>query len=316
MDTLRRRLGSSRSGLALAAAWLSALAVAPSPAALVAQVPASNVPSADSLRHVTPLVTFVFGGTVRSLGTVENPTLTASARTARVVVDRVLSCPREVGDYTGEVVTVNFMPSVTLPAEKSRAIFFASGWSVGNSIAVNARYAYVPANRFAEDTLLGNYLHAIHLDSTAALQAQVRAANLSAVIRVDSTALLPQPLHRPGVEVYHRRWALVYATVDSAIPASAAWAARPLTILVPLHAAYTEMYVRVIRPNDQLLALLHLASNNPLARVIAPTATFFVPESDNLRPVHDVTMIGGAQPRGLFNSTPLGLCRTDVLVKQ
>ncbi len=57
------------------------------------------------------------------------------------------------------------------------------------------------------------------------------------------------------------------------------------------------MYVRVIQPNDQLLALLHLESNNPLARVIAPTATFFVPESDNLRPVHDVTMIGGAQPR-------------------
>ena len=316
MDTLRHRLVSSCNGIALAAALLVALAAAPSPAALVAQVPPSNVPTADSLRHVTPLVTFVFGGTVLQRDTVENPTLTASARTARVKVDRVLSCPREVGDYSGEVVTVYSMPPGTPPPQGARAIFFASGWSVGKTVAVNARYAFVPASLAQENALLWNFLHAIHLDSTAALQAQVRASSLSAIIRIDSSALLPQPLTRPGAHEHPQRWSLVYATVDSSFPTSTFWAGKPVVVLAPLTVAYTELYKPLLRSGDARLALLHATINVPQATTLAPKATFFIPQADNLRPVQDATMLGGARPRGVFNAAPLSQCNADPLAKK
>src|SRR5213593_1263621 len=80
---------------------------------------------------------FVFRGTVQKLNASTIPDAEGAARAAVVRVDEVIRAPEALSQYSGHEITVDLAGRQKLKAGQ-QAIFYASGWIFGDSIAVQA----------------------------------------------------------------------------------------------------------------------------------------------------------------------------------
>jgi hypothetical protein len=88
--------------------------------------------SLDELVRLAPLIV---GGTVRKLGAASMPSVPVTSDTAVVRVDVVLRGPPELRDIARRDITVQLRPG-RRPQVGARAVFFATSWLYGESIAV------------------------------------------------------------------------------------------------------------------------------------------------------------------------------------
>jgi hypothetical protein len=79
--------------------------------------------------------TYIFKGQVEKLHASNLKILPATDRTALVRVQQGLYAPRSMGDFTGQVITIELAEPGGLKAGE-RAIFFTNGWLYGESLAV------------------------------------------------------------------------------------------------------------------------------------------------------------------------------------
>jgi hypothetical protein len=77
---------------------------------------------------------FIFSGTVQRTGAATIASVQVDDATAVVRVERVYRAPEVVGDQTGRAITIQLRKPEVKRGE--HAIFFASGWLYGESIAV------------------------------------------------------------------------------------------------------------------------------------------------------------------------------------
>src|SRR5262249_8672916 len=80
---------------------------------------------------------FVFRGTVQKLNATTVPEAKGAARTAIVMVDEIIRAPEALSQFVGHEITVDLAGRQKLKVGQ-QAMFYASGWIFGQSIAVQA----------------------------------------------------------------------------------------------------------------------------------------------------------------------------------
>jgi hypothetical protein len=282
----------------------------------------AQIPTPDSLQIILKRATYVFEGVVQRWNAVADSSLTATPRTARVQVRRVVICPQQVGEFGGEQVTIGFPDSSAAPAGTS-AWFLGTGWSVGNHIATTVM-AIVHAPTVSHvDSLLTNLREAIRLNAKDALRAMVTAADVVVLATVRSISL-PKSAPSSTRGEYAERWSSVQLSVDSVrasrdtsktnTPAFAAvWvvpraALRSITILVPASIGYNATGASQLSPGAERLFLLDSVARRPNLRNVDSTAVAFVPRDANIRDVAEASLLGTALPNRVFTMEPVHEC--------
>jgi hypothetical protein len=88
-------------------------------------------------KSVADQARFVFKGTVQKLRGANVPGVKAGERTVIVRVDEVIRGPRTISDVAGQEITVDLQGGQKLMVGQ-QAVFYATGWIFGESIAVQA----------------------------------------------------------------------------------------------------------------------------------------------------------------------------------
>ena len=152
---------------------------------------------------------FIFSGTVQRTAAATVPSVPVDDATAVVRVERVFRAPELVGDQTGRRITIQLRkPDVK---RGSRAIFFATGWLYGESIAV------VEVGRASEDNMdkLAEQLEnaEARADESELLE-RIAAASLVVVGKVARIAP-PRKPERFGESEHEPRWFVAEIEVES-----------------------------------------------------------------------------------------------------
>ncbi len=80
---------------------------------------------------------FIFRGVVQRLGAATMPSVPVTTRTGVVRVEEVLSAPTELGDWTGQEITTQFLGRQRV-REGLEAVFYTNGWLYGEGLAVQS----------------------------------------------------------------------------------------------------------------------------------------------------------------------------------
>lgn len=152
---------------------------------------------------------FIFSGTVERTTAATVPSVRVDDATAVVRIERVFRAPEVVGDQTGRTITIQLRkPDVKRGA---RALFFATGWLYGESIAVmeEGRASADDADKIAEQ--LGNA--ELRVTETELVE-RIAAASLVVVGKVARIAPPRQP-ERIGESEHEPGWFVAEIEVES-----------------------------------------------------------------------------------------------------
>lgn len=272
--------------LALAWVLIAALLGAPLAAPLGAQVP-----SVDSLRRVLPPVTFVFDALVLQRGAVADPGLRPSRNSFIVRVTAVGACPTDIGDFTGDTVTV-WSESLTEPPVGARARFFAAGWALSSHLSLRA-FTSVTLTADADAQLLdARYDSATRLDDQADLRQRARLAMFLVLGRVIEHRAV-QPVRAPRDE-HVTAYQELLVRIDSMRPV---YSGLPDTLRV---VARREVIASRITDSTlmgpPLLMFLHLPNEIPGFAAAYPAAKWLIADPADLRKASDFAQLGDAAP--------------------
>jgi hypothetical protein len=294
----------------------------------LAQSAHAQVPTADSIRQLLTRATYLFQGVVTKWGATAAPALKPSSQTGVVRVSATLACPHEVGDFTGEDVTVLASRATHVPVG-APTWFFATGWSIGTTVSVTLT-ATVPApGAPRSDSLTANFHRAVFLGKRAAAQAAAHVANEIMLATVNSVAHAASRGHEQESE-HAVRWAALGVTFDS-LWGIARWdtvskghttpvygwtpppaSPRRTEVLVPEAVAFAEMGTPRLAPDTQRIFLLELISRRPNLRVLDRHATAFVPDASSVLLPADARLLGAALPDPAFTLAPVNQCELPI----
>lgn len=152
---------------------------------------------------------FIFSGTVERTSAATLPMVPVDGATAVVRVERVFRWPQVVGDQTGRTITIQLRkPDVKRGAQ---ALFFATGWLYGESLAVTeeGRISTDDTDKIA-DQLESAELRA----DEGELLERLAAASLVVVGKVVRVAPPPEP-GRVGESEHEPGWFVAELEVES-----------------------------------------------------------------------------------------------------
>jgi len=152
---------------------------------------------------------FIFSGTVERTAAATVPAVPVDDATAVVRVDRVFRAPDVLGDQTGRSITIQLRkPDVKRGA---RALFFASGWLYGESIAVTEEGR---APEDDADKIAQQLEKAEQRAAESELLERVAAASLVVVGKVGGLAPVRKP-ERIGESEHDPDWFVAEIAVES-----------------------------------------------------------------------------------------------------
>jgi hypothetical protein len=284
-------------------------------AAMTLAAPANaQIPSRDSLRTVLKRATYVFEGVIERWNAVADPALALNPRHALVNVTSVFSCPVEVGEFTGEPVTIRYPNPRAAPAG-TRAWFLGTGWTLGEHIATSV-LTIVPIRTEAQSTTFHSRLHsAVRLNARATVRAESEAADMVVLATVQSIGSSYRASITPRSE-HAERWSVASIVVDSIRGrnrSGGAWfppsdAMRSITILAPLEITYYSQDARHLTPGKPQLLFLDDITGRQDLKSIDSTATAFLPSALAIHNVGDASLLGDALPNPLFGIEPVHAC--------
>lgn len=160
----------------------------------------------DSLARRAP---FIFSGKVERTSAATLPSVPVDDATAVVRVERVYRAPEVVGDQTGRTITIQLRkPDVRRGA---RALFFATGWLYGESLAVTE----VGRSSADDPDKLDEQLENAELRAAESeLLERIAAASLVVVGKVARIAPHEEP-HRSGESEHEPGWFVAEIDVES-----------------------------------------------------------------------------------------------------
>jgi len=273
--------------------------------AVTATASGAQVPTVDSIKALLGTTTFAFQGTVVRRGAVADRVLTPSRRTVVVRATNVLQCPRDVGDFTGQTLTVR-TPSDSIPAIGVGAWFFATAWVIGDRIAVDAPAMFTRLTPAQSQQLAVKFDSAVWRGYLSLLWERVSASNLVAlgtIINVQSVH--PRTTQR---EEHVTRWFSLSVRLDSILRGDKALRGQPTQVLVPERMAMSDTGAKVPLGARRLFVVENSA-RNPDVRDLDTRAPFFALDSLGVRPVRDsATVLGIPADAGSVN-LPLTRCK-------
>jgi hypothetical protein len=275
-------------------------------ALLTANAIRAQVPTPDSLQTLLKTTTFAFQGTVQKQRAVADPVLTASSRTIVVRTTDVLQCPSDVGDYTGETVTV-LTPSDTLPPIGTSVWFFATAWVIGDRIAVDAAATFPKLTPIQSQQLAANFDEAVWRGYLSLLLARVASSSLVAIGTVTGVQSVHRQATRTGEHVIP--WLSLGVHLDSIIRGNKALRAQPTQILVPQGVVLADTGMTVA-PGDRKLFLVQSTGGNVDFAELDTRAPFFARDSLGIRPLAEVPQVMTFGAMTIVRRLPLARCKT------
>ena len=282
--------------------------------AMLATPAHAQMPSRDSLRTVLKRATYVFEGVVEQWNAVADPALARNPRHAIVNVTNLFSCPVEVGDFTGEPVTIRYANPRVAPAG-TRAWFLGSGWTIGEHLATSV-LTIVPIRSDAQNEAFQTRLHeAVRLNARAAVHAESEAADMVVLATVQTVGPSYRASATPRSE-HSEKWSIVRIRVDSVRGSNrrgGAWfspsdSMRSITILAPLAITYYTQDARHLSPGETQLLFLDRITGRPSLKSVDSTAVAFLPSALAIHNVSDASLLGDALPNPLFGIEPVHAC--------
>jgi hypothetical protein len=156
--------------------------------------------SNEALQAWTREADFVFSGRVQALGTSNLDGVEPDDRMATVEVEDVALAPRQLGDLTGQTVTVYLETRQGIEVGQ-RATFFANSWHYGRNIGVvevsGVRQLGRPSFRAADirQTVIAERLRQLEEQ----IEQRISAAEVVLSGRVLATSRVEQPEGLPGL---------------------------------------------------------------------------------------------------------------------
>jgi hypothetical protein len=147
---------------------------------------AASAQEAVEFQQLVRKAPFIFYGTVRKTGAANLDAVPASPSNAVVRVDRVLSAPPAIGNFTGRDITVSLLKAES-PKNGERAVFFTTGWIYGKTLAVRevSHLADPDADVKAIGARLSEAQRLNREEDLAALLARAEVVVLGTVIRIE-----------------------------------------------------------------------------------------------------------------------------------
>ncbi|MDV3294016.1 MAG: hypothetical protein LYZ70_07070 [Nitrososphaerales archaeon] len=165
----------------------------------------------DALRDVLVRSGLVFRATVRKLESSSLTSLLGNPRTAVCHVDEVIHGPPQLGDLTGQDITLERLEARPLKVGQ-RAVFFASGWLYGETIAVKE----VERVEDADMGLLRKRVsEALRLNADSALKDRLAKAELVISGRVSKVTRAAERAFGGPSSFHDPDWWVAKAEVDS-----------------------------------------------------------------------------------------------------
>lgn len=255
--------------------WQSRGVAATLSVALLAPLAQAQRPSLDSLAKLRMVATYAFAARVDSLNASTVSSIPASANTIAVTPTKQLQCPYEVGPTHLEPVTVYTRNQSGL-ARGQIWWFFATGWWVGEGLAVNevARVSF--DSLFVLDYLgprpgLAAPFFDRHLtDTVAVVTGTLSLGAARSVLRQRGSAVLG-------------RWTTVTLRVRGVLKGPAAD-----TLVVAIPFAGLRNWTRLQAAADgHRLFLLHSATTQPNLIRGKEFSEFVIRSEDDIRPAAD-----------------------------
>ncbi len=145
-----------------------------------------------NLERLAGQAELIFQGRVDRLGEATLPIVSATDATAVVMVEQILRRPPGLGDFSGNLITVQFATKPK-PARRQELVIFARGWLYGTSMAVK-ECGHVRAH----PSLLRRLIDIEHMLLERTLQQRVARAEVIVTGRVRDVRLLPADKESSG----------------------------------------------------------------------------------------------------------------------
>ncbi len=172
----------------------------------------AQMPPVDSIKSFLARGNYVFEALLLRKGVVADSILPASQQTAVARVTQVFACPREVGNFTGDLVTL-FEP---LPHAEvgSRSWYFGSGWAIGGNVAARVLHRVDGLTDSDSAAVIASLRAAVRLKYEEAIREAARASDSVVIATFGTTQGVMMDLVPPKTE-HAERWARINVTLDS-----------------------------------------------------------------------------------------------------
>ena len=205
-----------------------------------------EIMSIPTTEELTQRSQFIFAGTVVALQAATMSAVPITPTTMIVRVDEVVHAPGELGDYTGQEITVQAEEQWELQAG-DQATFYTNGWLYGQSLAVRAIGVQEVRRSIARQRQ--RVTASVQNKADQELQEQLARANLVIVGKVVSVQELPSdsrliaaaPSPTSPVSEHDPQWQQAVINVESVEKGELAEG----TIVVPFPASEDVMWYQV-----------------------------------------------------------------------
>lgn len=160
--------------------------------------------------------TYIFEGQVEKLHASNLKILSATDRTALVRVQRILLAPPSMGNFTGQVITVELTEPDGLKAGE-RAVFFTNGWLYGENLAVKEA-GHMSTERIESLTKTIDEVQGKISDEK--IQERIRLAAAVIVGKVAATRPLKKEGKMGSVSEHDPDWQVAEIEVESSMKAT------------------------------------------------------------------------------------------------
>lgn len=273
----------------------------------------AQMATVDSIKPLLGRGNYVFEAVLQKVGVVADPILPANGQTAVARVTRVFACPREVGNFSGDVVTLTESgPHAPLGA---RSWYFGSGWAIGDKVAVRVLRRVDSLDDKASLRFIDSLRAAVRLSYTESVQSALQASDSAVIATLGTTENVMMDLVPLRTE-HPERWARLNLTLDSIRvrrDTSAVWvpptdATRQTRILVPYEIAYNAVGRAQMAAGRRQLLFFKRISDRPNLHMLDGSVAGFIPNAEGIRPLSDAQLIGSALPMPTFTLPPVSEC--------
>lgn len=275
----------------------------------------------DSIKPYLSRGNYVFEAVLQGVGVVADSLLPASPETAVAKVRLVFACPREVGNFAGEVVTLaEGGPHAPVG---TRSWYFATGWAVGDHVAVKVMRRLDGIDDKLVPQFFDSLRAAVRLDYKDAVQTAARASDSIVVATLGTLQNVMIDLVPPREE-HAERWIRLNVTVDSIrgfqrkvvndssrfVPG---WvpptdSTRHAGILIPYDVAYNVLGQPQMIAGGRRLLFFERLERRPNVQRLDPSASGFIPNGSGIRPLGDAGLLGSTLAMPTFTLPPLQEC--------
>jgi len=279
----------------------------------------AQMPPVDSIKSFLARGNYVFEALLLRKGVTADSILPASEQTVVARVTQVFACPREVGNFTGDFVTL-FEPGPHA-AVGTRSWYFGSGWAIGGHVAARVLHRVDGLGDTDSSAVIASLRAAVRLKYEEAIREAARASDSVVIATFGTTQSVMIDLVPLRTE-HAERWARLNVTLDSIRVRRAdssgkfvaAWvpptnATRQAGILIPYEIAYDGLgRPRMPAGPPAHLLFFERLSDRPNLVNLDKSAAGFIPDSNGIRPFSDVAFLGSALPMPTFTLAPVQEC--------